>query len=314
MNTEFSEVKIKVGEVTKKSAFATFNRDLNLKNVELIADKMREKGYRVGEPIQVIKAELALKMGIVSIIDINGKSIPNPEIEDYFLVLDGSHRTHATSRYNDWLIGQGNKPIEIPAIEIDLINGESITAYCNEINCTKKEWSKEDYVKGAASVFPAEVLLQRYNELIRSESNPKGFCLSTLNLIFCNGKGLTKSDLVLLCSGEIQKGSRTKQNIIPANNVEIGNKFIEICRLKEFPEEEITKRYLIKEFNDLRITSGGVDFALKVFQSITLDDISEMSNKYKKLDEQKVIDYFKCFKRILENPEAQVDQLNSILL
>jgi len=299
MEKKFINPAINVHGEIRKPAFASFNRDVNFKNVSIIEAKMREKGYRIGEPIQVLKAEYALERGICTLMDINDNTIPTSECPEYFLVVDGHHRTYAVSQYNEWLNGQGKDPINIPAVEVVLINGETVTEYCNEINCTKKEWSKEDYLNGAASVYPCEVLLQKYNNLITSESNPKGFCLSTLNLIYCNGKGLTKKDLVLLCSGETQKGSHAKQNIIPAYNIEIGDKFIQLCKEKGFKDEEITKRYIIKEFNDHR-NSKGVDFAFKVIENITTDDISMMTNNRGKLLEQNVINHFIVMEQRLE--------------
>jgi len=287
-----TEVNIATSEETRKPAFAAFNRDVNFKNVAVIQEKIQEKGYRIGEPIQVLKAEYAIAHGISALFNIHGVEIVTEEISNYFLVVDGHHRTFAVMQFNDWAERQGKETINIPAIEVELIKGETVTEYSNEINCTKKEWSKEDYVNGAASVFPKEELLQKYNELIKTESNPKGFSLSTLNLIYCNSKGLTKRDLVLLCSGATHKGVNAKQNIIPAHNIEIGNNFISTCKEKGFKTEEIAKRYLITEFNNIR-NSIGTELAIKVISSITQDDISTMSSGQGKLNEQKVIDHFK---------------------
>lgn len=295
---EISEVNIIVNDEKRKAAFASFNREVNFKNVAIIQEKIQEKGYRIGEPIQVIKAENAIERGISSLQNINGETIPHEEIENYYLVVDGHHRTFAVSQYNDWANENNMESINLPAIEVILIKGETVTEYCNEINCTKKEWSKEDYVNGAASVRPDDELLQRYNELIKSESNPKGFYLSTLNHIFCNGNGLTKKDLILLCSGATHKGITAKKEIIPSHNLELGNKFIEICKSKGVKQVEISKRYLIVEFNKIR-NSKNTETALKVLESITPDDISTMSNDNEKLNEQQVIDHFKVMlKRI----------------
>jgi len=289
----FSEVFINAKGEIRKAAFSTFNRDLNLKNVSVIEEKMRGKGYRIGEPIQVVRAEYVSKRGVIACVDINGKPISSDEYENYFLVLDGSHRTHAASQYNDWLISQSKPQIEIPAIEVELINNETVTEYSNEINCTKNLWSNEDYVNGAACVYSNNELLQRYNELIKSESNPKGFKLSTLNLIFCNSTGLTKKDLILLCSGASQKGSKVKKDIMPAYDIQTGNEFIRICKEKGFKDAEITKRYLAQEFNKLRNSQGGIKLAFEVFNHITKDDISMMTNDNDNLDAQEVIDHFK---------------------
>lgn len=287
------EPTIVFGDEKRKPAFASFNRTVNIKNVQIILEKIKVKGYRKGEPIQVIKAEDALRMGIISLFDLNKLGIPLNKINDYYLILDGQHRTIAVALYNMWAKENGEDEILIPAIEVDLINGETITEYCNEINITKREWSREDYVNGAASVHNDDPLLKRYNELIKTEERPNGFSLSTLNLIFTGGRGLAKKDLELLCSGARKKGRNELVDIIPCYNLEIGNWFIDICTAKNFKTSEIKKRYLIEEFNKIAINKRSPEIAKKVFESITPDDISMMTNKNGRLIPDKVIEHFK---------------------
>ncbi len=295
--TNYSEVKIDVNGELKKAAFTVFNRDINKPNVELIAEKMKAKGYRKGEPIQVISTELAENLGIDILIDINEQRIPREKFHEYCMVLDGVHRSHAASLCNSWLIEEGKPEIVVPSIEIDLID-ESITEYINEINCTKLEWKKEDYVKGAACVFPKIALLQKYKNLIKRDGKSDGYPLSTLNHIYCGVRGLTKSDLVLLCYGKTKKG-KDEKDIIPKHNIEKGDKFIQTCRDVGFKEKDITKRYLITEFKNLKIEEGE-NFAFQLFEQITKDDRSSMENRIQFLDEAKVIDHFLRMKERLK--------------
>jgi hypothetical protein len=287
------EPTIVFGDEKRKPAFASFNRTVNIKNVQIILEKIKVKGYRKGEPIQVIKAEDALRMGIISLFDLNKLGIPLNKINDYYLILDGQHRTIAVALYNMWAKENGEDEILIPAIEVDLINGETITEYCNEINITKKEWSREDYVKGAASVHIDDPLLKRYDELIKTEENPNGFSLSTLNLIFIGGNGLTKRDLELLCSGVTKKGVGGTIDIVPDYNLELGNWFISTCLEKGFKVSEIRKRYLIEEFNRIAINKKMPEKAKSVFESITSDDISAMTTKTGRLIPENVIEHFR---------------------
>jgi len=301
---KFSDVSIKVeatGE-TRKPAFAFFNRDVNLKHVDLIFEKMKAKGYRESAPIQVIKGEEANKFGIVKLFDLNEKLIPENEFNQFNLVVEGQHRTYAVSKYNDWLKSESKAQIEIPAVEVQFKNGESLVEYLNEINITLKEWTKEDFLKGAANVNPEVQLLQKYKELIKTESNPSGFSLSTLNLIYFNSGGLNKNDLVLLCYGFKTKGKGNKE-IISGHDLETGNRFIDICKKASLRESEIAKRYLISEFNDLRNSSGGKELAFKVFTLITPDDVHAMLNKHEHLDEEKVIFQIKV---VLERYQASL--------
>ena len=293
-------IRVEASNERRNPAFASFNRVVNLKHVDRILEKMMIKGYRVGEPIHVTKAENAPSFGITELIGLNGKKITKDEFHNFWLVLEGQHRTYAVSKYNDWLTEQSRDTIDIPAKEAEFINGESITEFINEINVTKNEWSKEDYLNGSANIRTDEPLLQIYKELIKNEANPRGYSLSTLNLIYCNSGGLTKNDLVLICSGAKKKGIKVKIDIIPGYDLETGNQFIEICKKVGFRDSEITKRYLIKEFNKIRNSSGGKEFALKVFQSITSDDISLMTNKHDNLVEQEVINHFENIKSRLQ--------------
>ena len=179
------------------------------------------------------------------------------------LVLDGQHRVIAAALYNEWAAENGEEAINVPAIEVELQENETIAEYINEINITKKEWTTPDYVRGAANINPDNEFLQRYNELIKSEKNPDGYPISTLNLIFCgNNNAISKSDFSLLCSGKDEKGKKVKKPIIPAYNMEIGNKFIQICKDKGFDDKDIAKRYLSNQFNNIKTITGDVKEAV----------------------------------------------------
>ena len=303
----FNDVTITVlgNEESRKPAFASFNRDAIYKHVDELAEKMKVKGYRIGEPIQVLKAEYASEHGVAAMADINNNPIPPLEFKDYWLIPDGKHRTLAASLYNDWLIEQDQPTITIPAIEIELKNGESVAEYCGQINILKENWTGNSYINCASHMHTEEPLLQRYSELIKTPSKPNGISLSTLNHIFCITDKLTRSLVMQLCSGKTEMVVKkvTKQ-IIPAYNIPVGNQFLDVCKKVGFSDVEIGKRYLIKEFNNLRV-SDSADFALKVFESIKPEDITYMSNKNGHLIEQNVIDHFQVMiKRVKKNTFA----------
>ena len=145
--------------------------------------------------------------------------------------------------------------------------------------------------------------LQRYNELIKSEKNPDGYPISTLNLIFCgNNNAISKSDFSLLCSGKDEKGKKVKKPIIPAYNMEIGNKFIQICKDKGFDDKDIAKRHLIQQFNNIKTTAGDANEAIKIFQTITQNDKAAMFNTHGNLDESLVMEQFKKIRERNGNP------------
>ena len=302
-NREFDEVEIIIvgTEEKRKPALSVFNRAVNYTNVELLSGKMIEKGYRKGEEIQVFKAEAVIKEGM-PLLDINNNLIPLEKFSEYFAIVDGQHRTFAVSLYNDYREKHDLEKICVPAIESELKNGESITELINELNFTKKEWSKEDYLNGAANLLFDHPLLNRFNELIKTAQRPWGMPLSTINLIYTLSSGLSRNDLVKLCYGQIEKGVRKRKMIIPPHNIERGDRFIETCRKATFRDSEISKRYLIQKFIEIR-NSQGEDFAFKVFESITQDDVKVMMPNGRLL-EQNVEDYSKILIARTESLQA----------
>ena len=289
--TKFSEVAIVADGNERKAAFAKgINRSVNFKNVQSICGYIKTKGYRNAEVIQVVKAEDFLKNGDLSLVDINGATITNENASEYYIVLDGQHRVYAVAEYNQW-VKENNEnnlaTITVPAVIAELEKGETVAEYINEINITKQEWSVADYVQGAANVHKDNKFLQTYTMLIKSKENPNGFPISTLNRIFCGIQtAISQKDFSLLCSGITKKGKANK-NIIPAHNLERGEKFISICREKGFEDKDIAKRFLISEFNDIK-EQYSLDKAFEVFNSITPNDKEAMFNERKNLDEKLV--------------------------
>lgn len=300
MKKIYLEVKVVANNEVRNVAFAKgINRAINLGNVEKILAMMKVKGYR--------KAEDVITTGDIRLVDINGQDINPEDAAKYFLVLDGQHRTIAASLYNEWAAENGEEAINVPAIEVELQGNETIAEYINEINITKKEWTTPDYVRGAANINPDNEFLQRYNELIKSEKNPDGYPISTLNLIFCgNNNAISKSDFSLLCSGKDEKGKKVKKPIIPAYNMEIGNKFIQICKDKGFDDKDIAKRYLSNQFNNIKTITGDVKEAVKIFQSITQNDKAAMFNTHGNLDENLVMEQFEKIRERYNRPTTVI--------
>ena len=304
--TKFSEVAIVADGNERKSAFAKgINRSVNFKNVQSICGYIKTKGYRNAEVIQVVKAEDFLKNGDLSLVDINGATITNENASEYYIVLDGQHRVYAVAEYNQW-VKENNEnnlaTITVPAVIAELEKGETIAEYINEINITKQEWNIADYVQGAANVHADNEFLQTYKKLIKSKENPNGFPISTLNRIFCGIQtAISQKDFSLLCSGITEKGKANKK-IIPAYNLEIGEKFISICRDKGFTDKDIAKRFLISEFNDVK-HQYSLEKAFEVLNSITPNDKEEMFNTRQNLDEQLVREKIEAIINRLKNNE-----------
>lgn len=235
----FFEVEVTVGNENRKVAFAKgINREVNFANVKKLLADMTLKGYRKAEMVQVIRAEEAIANGDIILVGINGDEIVKENANDYFLIIDGQHRVYAASMLNRECEKQGEHTIQVPGILIELAENETIAEYISAVNITKMPWKTDDYVRGAANV-KQEKLLARYKELIKSEDNPNGFPLSTLNIIYCNNpKAMNKTSLSLLCQGKDEKGrGNVKKPIIPAHNIERGNRFIALCKEKGFSDK-----------------------------------------------------------------------------
>ena len=161
MKKIYLDVKVVANNEVRNVAFAQgINRTINLNNVEKILAIMKVKGYRKAEMVQVIKAEEAIKTGDIVLVDINGKEIAPSEAANYFLVVDGQHRTVAASLYNEWARDNKQNEIVVPAIIVEL-QDETIAEYINDINITKKEWGTPDSVRGAANINPENEFLKR---------------------------------------------------------------------------------------------------------------------------------------------------------
>lgn len=276
---------------TRNIAFAKdINRCINRDNVNAIYQNMTVKGYKSAEIIQVIPAEVALqKESDITLVSITGETIPTDKAHEYFLVLDGQHRVCATSLYNQYLESQGiEDTVIVPAVVVELKEGETISEYINEINITKRQWKIDDYVRGAAHAYADSELLTRYNALLKREDNKNGYPLSTLNLIYCaDAKALSMSDFSKLCAKIQFKGRGSKTPIIPSFNIERGDKYIALCREKGFSPADIAKRYLIRQFNNIGLEES-YDKAMTVFSAITDNDVKAMKNHRGNLDEELV--------------------------
>ena len=278
-------------------AFAKgINRSVNFANVASLVTEMKKKGYRNAELIQVIHAEKVMDKGDLVLVDIEGNPVTKENAELYDLVLDGQHRTYAVASYNKSLKEEGQEPISIPAIEVDLAEDETIAEYITSINITKGEWKTEDYVRGAANVVENDFLL-KYNNLIKTNDSREGYPLSTLNLIYCgNSKALSKRDFSLLCQGKTKKGKKQDKEIMPPYSMDRGNRFIQICEKKGFSQKDIAKRYLVEVFLRFRIQRND-EYAFEMFERITENDKKAMFNDKGNLDETKVKEQFQIIEQ-----------------
>ena len=217
-------------EQQKKIAFVKNNRPVNSKKVDgfiaLIAANKYDKAFH----IIVMEASKLIEAGY-TVTDINGKELTKEEAKDYFVILDGQHRSTAFAK----LIAKGEYQNLIPNVHVRDI--ENVGEYLVDINNVVSSWDKRDKLV-VASLTTKDELFQNVAELLNEGFNP-----STAMLIY-TGKSLPDK--------QVNKALKGEKIIFPKGveiNIERGNKFINLCKAANMSVSFITKRYFIKDFN-----------------------------------------------------------------
>lgn len=217
-------------EQQKKIAFVKNNRPVNSKKVDGFIALIAANKYDKAFPIIVMEASKLIEAGY-TVTDINGKELTKEEAKDYFVILDGQHRSTAFAK----LIATGKYQNLIPNVHVRDI--ENVGEYLVDINNVGSSWDKRDKLV-VASLTTKDELFQNVAELLNEGFNP-----STAMLIY-TGKSLPDKQVNKALKGEkiiFQKGVEI--------NIERGNKFINLCKAANMSVSFITKRYFIKDFN-----------------------------------------------------------------
>ena len=217
-------------EQQKKIAFVKNNRPVNSKKVDGFIALIAANKYDKAFPIIVMEASKLIEAGY-TVTDINGKELTKEEAKDYFVILDGQHRSTAFAK----LIATGKYQNMIPNVHVRDI--ENVGEYLVDINNVGSSWDKKDRLV-VASLTTKDELFQNVAELLNEGFNP-----STAMLIY-TGKSLSDKQVNKALKGEeitFPKGAEI--------NIERGNKFINLCKAAKMDVSFITKRYFIKDFN-----------------------------------------------------------------
>ena len=217
-------------EQQKKIAFVKNNRPVNSKKVDGFIALIAANKYDKAFPIIVMEASKLIEAGY-TVTDINGKELTKEEAKDYFVILDGQHRSTAFAK----LIATGKYQNMIPNVHVRDI--ENVGEYLVDINNVGSSWDKKDRLV-VASLTTKDELFQNVAELLNEGFNP-----STAMLIY-TGKSLSDKQVNKALKGEeitFPKGTEI--------NIERGNKFINLCKAAKMDVSFITKRYFIKDFN-----------------------------------------------------------------
>lgn len=214
----------------KKIAFVKNNRTINSKKVDgfiaLIANGKYEKAF----PIIVVSA-LKLIEAKYTVTDIKGNELTKEEAADYFVILDGQHRSTAFAK----LFATGKYTEVIPNVHVRDI--ENVGEYLVDINNVGSSWDKKDKLV-VASLTTKEELFHSVATLLDEGFNP-----STAILIY-TGKSLSEK--------QVNKALQGEEITLPKDakiDIERGDKFINLCKAANISVTFLTKRYFIKGFN-----------------------------------------------------------------
>ena len=121
-------------EQQKKIAFVKNNRPINSKKVDGFIALIAANKYDKAFPIIVMEASKLIEAGY-TVTDINGKELTKEEAKDYFVILDGQHRSTAFAK----LIATGKYQNLIPNVHVKALDNLKYKNY------------KEDKWKGVKS-------------------------------------------------------------------------------------------------------------------------------------------------------------------
>lgn len=285
------EVEISLNGECRMAAFARgINRGVSEKNVLALAKHMKEKGYRKAEVVQVMWAEKAVEMDPkLVLVDQYDELIKKEDAHLYFLVIDGQHRVLAAQMVNNELSEE--EQIVVPAVEVELAEGETISQYIYDINSTKEEWSTADYAQSALQAQDSP-LLERYAALMKSKSNPEGLTLTVLNRMYCgNKKAISGADFKALCEGRTTKGRKGRE-VIPAFNLSRGNDILTMCYELGLTNRDVNRELVMDIFQELELKYDR-EVALETFHYADKDEVKAMRNKRGVLDSERFAAYMR---------------------
>ena len=245
-------------EVSKKLAFVENNRPVDPKKVSTFISTISDGKYEKAYPVIVIPATSLVEQGY-TVKDIEGNVITKEEAEDYFVILDGQHRSIAFARIN-----ATGETCVIPNVRVK--EKENIGEYLVEINRVGN-WDTKDKITVAALVNKEDELLN-----VMAMRMGEGFNPSTLGLIYAKKKLSDKA------TNSALKGEEYSLPQGAEINIERGNKFITLCQMAGIEVKELTKRYFIEGFDGYS-TSTSEDQAFEALKK--LGELKDKEKKFK---------------------------------
>lgn len=223
----------KEGEISKKAAYIKYNRQIEEPSVKYWMEVISSGHYEADCPMFVADAEIVRRnQPAVEIVDAEGNAIPDEEIGNYYVMLDGQHRSRAymililLNRYD------GSIPGVIVKNDI-----QDYAQYLRSLN-GERSWTNKQ--KGQIIALTAP---EKYKELCVAINNlvQEGFSPSTASQIYTFDNHITSSQI-----NDLLAGKEPVPTMYP--NIERGNRFIEACKKAGIDVKYMKKRYFVEGF------------------------------------------------------------------
>lgn len=230
--------------INKRIALVKNNRPVDRKKVDqFMALFANYDKYEKVYPIIVTRTLPLIDAGY-TVTDVNGKEISKNESHNYFVVLDGQHRTIALMQ-----LASTGKAIyaTIPNVHLKEINAENVGEYLVDINNVGTSWTAKDKMIVAALTKKDE-LFENIAERLKEGFNP-----STAALIY------TKKKIGAALLNKILKSEEYNLPQGAVVDIERGNKFINICKSAGMGIKKLTNRFYIGGFNQFATARSDED-------------------------------------------------------
>lgn len=272
-----NEVEICLNGECRLAAFVRgVNRGVINKHVTALAELMLEKGYRKAELVQVMKAEeLLAREPELELVDIYGVPVKEEDASFYCVVADGRQRVMAAQAANARLASEGEELITVPAVEVELAEGETLARYVYEINSTKEAWKSAEYAQAAANV-EGNPILERFAEKLKSKSNPEGLTLKTLNGVYNIFTPISGASLKAMCEPTSRTGKSQRQ-LLAIYDPSQGDEFLHLCEAAGLTARDINQG-IPAMFHGLCSGGYGREVALEVFRRLSPEKVESLRN------------------------------------
>ena len=224
--------------VNKKAGYINYNRKINEKKVKEYEALIKDGKYLDDYPIFVADAaEFITSNPGNEIKDASGKIVTEDKYSDYYVILDGQHRSRAWMR----CLINGSAPKSVNGIPgVMLKSGvNDIGSFLRDIN-PGNSWNNEE----AASV--AALTKGKYSELLKAIADriAEGFNPSTASQIYC-GTPISSNKYKKLRAGD-------HDSVTISQDIKKGDEFIRLCKEAKIEIKYLTKRYFIEGFIDYK--------------------------------------------------------------